>query len=423
MKNEAKSVVRILLIFILIVNMLLSISFATEQPSETETTETSNSEEATSTTETAENSEEVVVEENKIFYVKAKVIEAGETTKKTVGDIEDTVQSVKIEILDGEYETKEFTTDFILSYDIEGKILAYELKKGDTVTVQLSVDANGNVSPSIEGIVRSNYIYIMVAIFLLSIILVGGKKGIKAIVGLIITILAVWFILIKLIFVGYDAILMSIATCAVIIVLTFIVIGGINKKVVTAAIGTLGGVVSAGIVASIFSHLAELSGACEDAIQLSMNMQTATFNFRDLIFAGIVISALGACMDVGMSIASSLDEIKNKTKDISWKELFKSGMNIGRDVIGTMTNTLILAYVGGALKLILLFMACNMPITEILNKETIVEEIISAIAGSMGVVYTIPITAFVYAFLNRKKTIYKTTSENLIDGKRSLKIN
>lgn len=421
MKNEAKKVVRILLIFILIVNMLLSISFATEQPSTTETTVTTNSEEATS--ETAENSEEAVVEENKTFYVKAKVLETGDITKKTIGDIEDTVQSVKIEILEGEYETKEFTTDFILSYDIEGKILAYELKKGDTVTVQLSVDANGNVSPAIEGIVRSNYIYIMVAIFLLSIILVGGKKGIKAIVGLIITILAVWFILIKLIFAGYDAILMSIVTCAVIIVLTFIVIGGINKKVVTAAIGTLGGVVSAGIVASIFSHLAELSGACEDAIQLSMNMQTATFNFRDLIFAGIVISALGACMDVGMSIASSLDEIKNKTKDISWKELFKSGMNIGRDVIGTMTNTLILAYVGGALKLILLFMACNMPITEILNKETIVEEIISAIAGSMGVVYTIPITAFVYAFLNRKKTIYKTTSENLIDGKRSLKIN
>ena len=421
MKNEAKKVVRILLIFILIVNMLLSISFATEQPSETETTETTNSEEATS--ETAENSEEAVVEENKTFYVKAKVLETGDITKKTIGDIEDTVQSVKIEILEGEYETKEFTTDFILSYDIEGKILAYELKKGDTVTVQLSVDANGNVSPAIEGIVRSNYIYIMVAIFLLSIILVGGKKGIKAIIGLIITILAVWFILIKLIFAGYDAILMSIVTCAVIIVLTFIVIGGINKKVITAAIGTLGGVVSAGIVASIFSHLAELSGACEDAIQLSMNMQTATFNFRDLIFAGIVISALGACMDVGMSIASSLDEIKNKTKDISWKELFKSGMNIGRDVIGTMTNTLILAYVGGALKLILLFMACNMPITEILNKETIVEEIISAIAGSMGVVYTIPITAFVYAFLNRKKTIYKTTSENLIDGKRSLKIN
>lgn len=123
-----------------------------------------------------------------------------------------------------------------------------------------------------------------------------------------------------------------------------------------------------------------------------------------------------------MSIASSLDEIKNKTKDITWQELFKSGMSIGKDVIGTMTNTLILAYVGGALKLILLFLACDMQLGEILNKETIAEEIISAIAGSMGVVYTVPITAFVYSFLNRKKTIYKTVSENKIEGKRSLKI-
>lgn len=94
----------------------------------------------------------------------------------------------------------------------------------------------------------------------------------------------------------------------------FFVIGGISRKVITAAIGTLGGVVMAGIMAAIFSYLAKLSGACEDAIQLSISMKTITFNFRDLIFAGIVVSALGACMDVGMSIASSLDEIKIKQK-------------------------------------------------------------------------------------------------------------
>lgn len=127
-------------------------------------------------------------------------------------------------------------------------------------------------------------------------------------------------------------------------------------------------------------------------------------------------------MDVGMSIASSLDEIKNKTKDISWKELFKSGMNIGKDVIGTMTNTLILAYVGGALTLTLLFLACNMGMSEILNKETIAQEVISAIAGSMGVVFTVPITALIYSVLNRRKTVYKTTSDNKLDGNRSLKL-
>lgn len=401
-----KKVILIGLTFVLMISLLINVVFAEE----------------TQEVEGEQTQETQAVEEANIVTAKAKVIETGEITKRTTGSIEDTVQQIKIEIIDGEYEAKEFTTEFVLSYDIEGKILAYELREGDTVSVQLAVDANGNITPTVEGIIRSNYIYILILIFLLSIILVGGKKGIKAIIGLLITILAVWFILIKLIFAGYNVIWMSILTCAVIIIATFIVIGGINKKVITAVIGTLGGVVSAGIVASIFSYLAELSGACEDAIQLSMNMQTVSFNFRDLIFAGIVISALGACMDVGMSIASSLDEIKNKTKDISWKELFKSGMNIGRDVIGTMTNTLILAYVGGALKLILLFMACNMPLAEILNKDTIAEEIISALAGSMGVVYTIPITAFVYAFLNRKKTVYKTTSENLIDGKRSLKL-
>ena len=97
-------------------------------------------------------------------------------------------------------------------------------------------------------------------------------------------------------------------------------------------------------------------------------------------------------------------------------------MNIGRDVIGTMTNTLILAYVGGSLTLILLFMACNMSLTEILNKETIAEEIISAVAGSMGVVFTVPITSFIYSLLNKDKVIYEKEAKNKLNGKRTLKL-
>lgn len=352
----------------------------------------------------------------------AIVVKVGDVKEIETGSITDTIQEVTIEILDGAYEAEEFTTNYVLSYDMEGKIKAYELEVGDKVSVQLIEDEKGDVTATVQNVIRDGYIFIMFGLFLLSILLIGGKQGIKAIVGLLITILAVYFVLIKGIYLGYDAVLMTIVTSAIIIVLTFIIIGGFSKKILTAALGTLGGVISSGIVAVIFSHLAKLSGGCEDAIQLSMNINTVNFNFRDLIFAGIVISALGACMDVGMSIASSLDEIKNKTKDISWKELFKSGMNIGKDVIGTMTNTLILAYVGGALTLILLFLACDMGLTEILNKETISEEIISAIAGSMGVVFTVPITAIIYAILNRRKTVYKTISENKVEGNRSLKL-
>ena len=359
---------------------------------------------------------------NKQIESEAIVIKVGEIKEVQTGSINDTVQEVTIEILEGEYEAKEFSTDYVLSYDMDGKIKAYELEVGDKVSVQLVEDENGNVTATVQNVIRDKYIFIMFGLFLLSIILIGGKQGIKAIIGLLITIIAVYFVLIKGIYFGYDVILMTIFTSAIIIAFTFVIIGGFSKKILTAALGTLGGVIASGIVAVIFSHLAKLSGACEDAIQLSMNMNTVNFNFRDLIFAGIVISALGACMDVGMSIASSLDEIKNKTKDISWKELFKSGMNIGKDVIGTMTNTLILAYVGGALTLILLFLACDMGLTEILNKETISEEVISAIAGSMGVVFTVPITAILYSVLNRRKTTYKITSDNKLQGNRSLKL-
>ena len=257
--------------------------------------------------------------------------------------MKDKVQEVTIEIIEGDYIGEEFTTEFILSYDIDGKILAYELEKGDKVLVQLAEDVDGNVTATVQDVVRANYIFLMFGFFLFSIILVGGKRGIKAIIALLLTILFIYFILIKRIYVGDNAIFMTILTSILIIGGTFIVIGGMNKKILTAAIGTLGGVISAGLVALFFNNLAKMSGACEEAIQLSINMSSINFNFRDLLFVGIIISAIGACMDVGMSIASSLDEIKMKNPDITWKELFKSGMNIGRDIIGTMTNNLILA--------------------------------------------------------------------------------
>ena len=362
------------------------------------------------------------IKEYNTIEVEAKVLQVGEVKKIETGGIIDTVQEVKIKILEGKYKGEEYTTNYALSYDIEGKILAYELEQDNKVMVSITENPDGTKEIAVQNVVRQNYMLLMVLVFFISIVLIGGKQGIKAILGLIVTILAVYFILIKSIYIGKSPIIMSIITSAIIITATLIIIGGFNKKVLTAAIGTLGGIITAGIFASIFSYLTKLSGACEDAVQLSINASNITFNFRELIFAGIIISALGACMDVGMSIASSLDEIKSKTPDITAKELFKSGMNIGKDVIGTMSNTLILAYVGGALTLIILFMVCDFNFIQILNKETIAEEIISAVAGSTGVLYTVPITAFIYSFLNRDKVIYRKTSENKLDGKRSLKL-
>ena len=267
------------------------------------------------------------------FEVQAKVIEVGEVKQIETGSIIDTVQEVKIKILEGSHKGEEHTTNYILSYDIEGKILAYELEEGDKVWIQLTENTDGTIGIAVENVVRQNYIIIMVLVFFASIILIGRKKGIQAILGLVVTILAVYFILVKSIYAGKSPILMSVITSAIIIISTLIIIGGVNKKVLTAAIGTFGGVLVAGIFSAIFGYLTKMSGACEDAVQLSINASSINFNFRELLFAGIIISALGACMDVGMSISSSLDEIKAKTPDISGKELFKRGMNITKDVI------------------------------------------------------------------------------------------
>lgn len=402
-----KKVCCVSLIFLLMINVLVGNVYGTEDE----------------VTENVVQEEKVVIEtkDDNIVEATATVLKASEERTVDNGGMMDSVQDVTVKILDGEYKTEELEAIYNLSYDIEGKIKGYPLKEGDKVQVQISENGDSLIVTVVDY-VRNSYLLIMFLLFLLSVFVIGGIQGIKAIAGLLVTIFAVYFILIKGIYSGLDPIWTSIGTCVFIILTTFIIIGGISKKIMTAAIGTLGGVILAGIVATIFNYLCRMSGAGEDAIQLSVSMTTMTFNFKDLLFAGIIVSALGACMDVGMSIASSLDEIKSKNPEITYKELFKSGMNIGKDVIGTMTNTLILAYVGGSITLILLFLACNISFVDIVNKETIAQEVISAIAGSMGVVYTVPITSFAYAVLNKDKTIYRTVSENKVDGKRSLKI-
>lgn len=409
-----------ILLGILIMIMVFSFSIvkADEEETETETAETEKTAEVTGTEEKKEE-QTITSEEN----VKAKVIEAGDTYERENGSGgTETVQDVKVKILEGKNKDEKFSATYVLTYDLDNKIVGYKLREGNTVFVGVS-EENGNVKVTIQDIVREKYLIGLVVFFFASIILIGRKKGLKSILGLVITILAIFFILVATIFKGYNAIIVSIGTCFLIIVLTFAIIGGWNKKTFSAALGTLGGVVLAGVIASITGYLAQLSGAGkEEAIMLSVASKDVVFNFRELLFAEIIVSALGACMDVGMSISSSLSELKMKNPSITAKELFKSGMNIGGDMIGTMTNTLILSFIGSSLVLVLLYMSSSIKFIDVINIEAIATEAVCAIAGSIGIVYTVPITAIIYAFMNRDKEIYKVKSENIVEGKRSLKI-
>ena len=396
-----------------IITILTNIIYATEENQQATT--------INETTNEGENS--TFVDTIETVTVKAKVLKVDEPHEETIMEYTNKYQNVTVEILEGEFAGNTYDGKYCLSYDLDNKIEGYPLSKGNTVFVQISKDLlTGEQTIVVQDMVRQNYLLAMLIVFFIIVLVIGRKQGLKAIVALVVTIVAIFTIMLNAIYKGYNAIWVSVGTSVIIIAVTFIIIGGINKKSITAALGTTGGVLCAGIMASIFGVLAKLSGAQETALYLSMNTQNLTFNFRDLLFAGIVVTALGACMDVGMSIASALDELKQKNKDLGKKELLKSGMNIGRDVIGTMTNTLILAYVGGEISLILLFMTGDMSFTEIINKEMIITDAISAIAASMGVIFTIPITSLIYAVFNKNSDNHTTNKNSKIDGKRSLTI-
>lgn len=410
MKRKLSIIIFTLILFLMFFSTIIK---ADETAATTETNATPVTTENTETSTKKESAENI----------KAKIIETGEVYERENGSGgKETVQKVKLKILNGEKSDEKFDSEYVLSYDMDNKIIGNKLRKGSTVYVKVS-EESGEVKVTIQDVQRQGYLIGLIIFFFASIILVGRKKGVKAIIGLIITILAVFFVLLAVIFKGYNAVLVSIGTCFLITVLTFAVIGGWNKKTVSAALGTIGGVVLAGILATVIGYLAQLSGAGkEEAVMLSIASKDVVFNFRELLFAEIIVSALGACMDVGMSIASSLSELKEKKPTMTAKELFKSGMNIGGDMIGTMTNTLILSFIGSSLILILLYMSSSITVFDVINIEAIATEAVCAISGSIGIVYTVPITAAIYAFVNRNKEVYKTKSENIVEGKRSLKL-
>ena len=313
-------------------------------------------------------------------------------------------QDVRIRIEEKDYSNIVYVK-YQLSYYFGSSIPADELKVGDKVYVNVTFDEDGIITQTyIEYINNERFLIAMVVIYAGAIILIGGTKGIKALVGLIVTILALFCVTVPLIFDGYPPLLITILTCIGVIIITFIIVSGFSKKTIAASLGTVGGIIVAGIFAIVFGNLMKLTGACDHANQLSMIENGDRFDFEEIMVSGIIIGALGACMDVGMSIASALHELSVEGNGMTVKKLIKSGMNIGKDVMGTMTNTLILAYVGSSLLVILLLKGNGFEAYQIANNtELVIEEVLRAIAGSFGLVFTIPITTVISSLLMGKK--------------------
>lgn len=276
-------------------------------------------------------------------------------------------------------------------------------RTGDTVIVDVSLTDQGDIDyVSIVTLVRLPYVIILAAIFVLLIGIIGRMKGVKTIIALVITITAVVSVLVPLIANGYDPILSTALVCIVISIITLFLVGGINRKSLSAVLGTVGGLICAAVITIIFSGLMRISGINTSAVgQLMVADTDVVFNYQGILTAGILIGCIGAVMDVGMSISSSINEMAGLDTNISRNKLFKSGISVGRDIIGTMANTLILAYTGGSIMLMVVWKVYGISFIDMLNQGYIVIEVAKSLCGSIGMVMTIPLTAFIASHLVR----------------------
>ena len=249
---------------------------------------------------------------------------------------------------------------------------------------------------SVYSVNRGPMIWLMVAIFVAIVVAVGGRKGVSSILSLIFTMLCIFYIFLPMIYKGISPIIAAIFVVIFTTVVTMAMVDGITKKSISAMLGTIIGVVFAGIFAVIFGKVTTITGYnVSDIENLVYISEMTDIKIGELLFAGILIASLGAVMDVGMSIASTINELKEQNPQMTSKELFQSGMNVGRDMMGTMTNTLILAFTGGSINTLVFIFAYNYEYLQVVNMFSVGIEIMQGLSSSLGVIMAVPFTSYI----------------------------
>lgn len=326
-------------------------------------------------------------------YAKAEVTEILTDNSAENGGRAGT-QTVLLKIESGKYKG-----ELLEAYSTDGYLYGVDSKPGMKVMAVIS-ESNGEKVVTIGGIYRINALILIGLIFFVSIWLFGKKKGFLAIIGLIFTFITILWIFLPLVYRGMSPFLAAVISCALTTVVCVPLIGGMSKKTISATISTIAGVIIAGLLAFIFGKMTDVTGYNVSEIDELMFIASSTnIKVGELLFAGILIASLGAVMDVGMSVPSAIEELHRKNPQMNGKELFISGIRVGRDMMGTMSNTLILAFAGTSINTVVTIYAYNYPMMYTMNLYSTSIEIIRGISGSMGVIFTIPIAAAISSFL------------------------
>lgn len=309
-------------------------------------------------------------------------------------------QLLLVDITSGRYKGETMQV-----YNYVGPLYGVPLDEGDGVTLILSTYADGSHTGTVYEYNRAVPLLIVLALFLAVTVVVGGKTGVKSLVGLLVTLACLFLVLIPLLMKGLPTLPTTFLICAYVAVVSLTIIGGVRRKTVCAMLGAIAGTALALLFGLAAQAITRIDGLRISDVEplLQLRQQGVPIGLRGLLVGSIVISALGAVMDVTMGIASSLSEVHDANPGLTRRELFRSGMNIGRDMVGTMTNTLILAFIGSGFTLILYLYSLGLSFHQLLSSAYLSLEVVSGISSSVGVILSIPITALISAVLLTKK--------------------
>lgn len=340
--------------------------------------------------------------EQQSSYAKAVVLEliADNTTKDEAYEgISRGSQEISIKITSGSHkgEIYEITNYMSALYNID-------CQKGTKVVTRIDSREDGSYNVSIYNYDRETVLIAAIGVFLLLLCMIGGKKGVMSLLSLGYTLLMLFFVLIPALYYGAPVLLTTVFIIILTNVISFALIDGINKKTISGFLGTSAGVIFAGIFAYVMGKMAHITGfQTTEAESLLLQCYDYGLTITDIFTAGILVSALGAVMDVAMSIASAIHELAELNPELTARKLFQSGMNIGRDAMGTMSNTLILAFVGSSLSTIIMIYSYQIPTTQLWSTDLVAREVIQGISGSVGIIMTVPFVAVIAALVMRGK--------------------
>lgn len=332
-----------------------------------------------------------------LHYVRARVVSI--TSERLEQDSADPSlylgeQEVVVELLEGSQKGEKVSIDNYLTQ-------VHNIRVSVRQRVIVCQDKPKNATPyyTIFNYDRTLPLGMLIAVFAVATIMIGGRKGIRALLGVSFSLLAVVVFMAQAIFHGFNPIAVTAITVIIATGSTLLLLNGFSRRTAAGALSTLAGVLATGIIFFLAAWALHLTGYNSDTAEELLLVRDATgLSVRPLLLAGVLISALGAVMDVAVSLVAALEELVMVNPQIRRSAIFRSGFNIGKDMIGTMSNTLILAFAGTALNTMISLLAFGYQFNQLLSSDYIAIELAQGICATLGVILTVPITTGIFVF-------------------------